>query len=187
MGVGYGVRDLLQVVLDVLAVVVYQGGEVIQMGLGLWVQVLQWVKAKYVLIGFIGLVVGLGYAWWAARASGLVSTRTALRVEGAGKSGRLRPSPGVAPGGSSASEEEADVKEEVDATTSSNLRIIAADRSKLIALRVVFLRMLFWSGKCRAGQEHVRLLSRPSCVLMMRMAKQGSAWRRCRGVRDVSL
>ena len=71
LDVGYAVRDFLvsvlspaagafQVVLDVLVVVVFQGGEVIQMGLGLWVHVLQWVTANYFLIALIGLVVGLG-------------------------------------------------------------------------------------------------------------------------------
>ena len=90
------------------------------------------MQSNYILIVFIGLVVGLGYAWRAAQASGLVPRRTAVHVMSAGKRGRRQPPPDVASGGSSASEGEAGV------SPSSNLRILAEDSSKLVALKVAF-------------------------------------------------
>ena len=75
---GRAVRDFVQVVLDVMVVLICRGGEVVQTGLGLWVHVLQWVRSNCFLVTLIGMVVGLSYAWWVARASGLVDQGAAF-------------------------------------------------------------------------------------------------------------
>ena len=86
---GRAVRDFVQVVLDVMVVLICRGGEVVQTGLGLWAHVLQWVRSNGFLVTLIGMIVGLSYAWWAARASGLVVPQAVLApTRGTGRRGR---------------------------------------------------------------------------------------------------
>ena len=102
---GRAVRDFLQVILDVMGVVISRGGEVVQTGLDLWVHVLEWVRNNCFLIAFMGMAVGLSYAWWAARMSGLVDQGPAFAcTRGTGKRGRRQSPPCDRAGGDSASD-----------------------------------------------------------------------------------
>ena len=111
---GRAVRDFLQVILDVMGVVISRGGEVVQTGLDIWAHVLEWVRSNCFRVAFISVAVGLSYARWAARMSGLVDQGSAFaspmqepafeRRKGAGKRGRRHSSPSDRAGGDSASD-----------------------------------------------------------------------------------